>query len=111
MGSVVELAEARKQRELRRLAARQKYVHPGWDMPHRMGGRQNPAPAPFKKGGRKPVKGGRWGVRRLVWAKDGRVWSAYTRGSAKALSARFATQVEAAEHATKYANQIAMMIR
>lgn len=93
----------------RRLGLSQRYVNAGhsplrWRNNDRDWG-MNRAPADFRKvPGRKPVKGGRWGVRKIAArTRDGLQWHAYTRGTTKGLSARFATQEEAVAHAQKVA--------
>lgn len=93
----------------RRLGHSQRYVHAGVDqLRWRNGGggwSVNRAPAEFRKvPGAKPVKGGRWGVRKIAArTRDGLQWHAYTRGTLKGVTARFATQAEAVAHAQKMA--------
>lgn len=102
----------------RALGRMQRYVHSGtdplryrpWD--HGRGfGRKNPAPMDFRRPKRlKPVKGGRWGVRKLAAnTPDGWQWHAYNKGSLKALSARFPTQEQAVAYATDMANTKRML--
>lgn len=98
-----------RSRAERRLGRTQRYVHAGVD-PFRWrngggGWSVNRVPAEFRKApGVKPVKGGRWGVRKLAArTRDGLQWHAYTRGTLKGASARFATQAEAVAHAQKMA--------
>lgn len=94
----------------RQLGRVQRYVNAGYD-PFRWrnaGGRwsKNRVPADFRRPpGMKPVKGGRWGVRKLaVRTRDGLQWQAYNRGTLKGASARFATQAEAVAHAQSIAS-------
>lgn len=77
----------------------QKFIHAGYDPS--FGRRMNRQPGEFVRvKGRKPVRGGRWGVRKLTReALNGGFWEAYTFGGAKILSKTFDTQVEAVAHA------------
>ena len=54
---------------------------------------------------RKPVKGGRWMVRRWPYEREGRQWRAYTRGAAHRRNRSFATFEEALEYAMKWAGK------
>ena len=60
-------------------------------------------PAPFKPANRKPVKGGRWKIRKT--RNPQRPWRAWTEGAANTYRANFATQAEA----LKYANGVATL--
>ena len=106
-------------REERALGRRQRYVHSGFDpiwklhnyaAPPRL--HRNPAPMEFRKPkGLKPVKGGRWGVRKLACdTPNGWQWEAYCKGTMKGASGRFPTHKLAIEHAQRMAT-LARMVR
>ena len=60
-------------------------------------------PAPFKPANRKPVKGGRWKIRKT--RNRQRPWRAWTEGAASIYRANFATHAGA----VKYANGVATL--
>lgn len=97
------------------LGKRQRYVNAGVNPAiYRPGsGRwgMNPTPEGFRKPrGLKPVKGGRWSVRKIAArTQDGYQWHAYTKGTMKGASSRFATQADAIRHAQRMARLAAML--
>ena len=84
----------------RKLGRFQRYVHAGYS-PHQFRG-VNHVPRDFwrPKKRLRPVKGGRWIVRKLARpGGNGLVWEARCRGSASGMTAQFATQAEAVAYA------------
>lgn len=94
----------------RMIGRRQRYVHADIDpLLFQRGGRlhfrKNPTPRAFlKPRGLKPVRGGRWGVRKLACnTPNGWQWEAYCRGTMKGATGRFPTQALAVAHAQRMA--------
>ena len=83
----------------RKLGRFQRYVHAGYS-PHQFRG-VNHVPGDFRHARRlRPVKGGRWIVRKLARPGGNElVWEARCRGSASGMTAQFATQAEAIAYA------------
>ena len=63
-------------------------------------------PAPFKPANRKPVKGGRWKIRKTHNRQ--RPWRAWTEGAANTYRASFKTHAEAVEYANGVATLFAL---
>ena len=102
----------------RALGRMQRYVHSGTDplryrpWHHDRGfGRKNPTPMEFRKPkGLRPVKGGRWGVRKLACdTPNGWQWEAYCKGTMKGASGRFPTMELAVAHAQRMAMTARLM--
>ena len=63
-------------------------------------------PAPFKPANRKPVKGGRWKIRKT--RSPQRPWKAWSNGATSGYGASFATHAEAVEYANGVATLYAL---